>query len=196
MSNYRCYHFGNYYLSGIQQGIQAAHAQTNMAKFYRHATPQGYDKMLNTEQVNMFWSWTGSPTMICLNGGNWQNLTDSKNFLMNTGSPSLSERYPFATFSEDQASLSGMLTNVAIVLPEKIWGAFNALVRGKKYSYQTDRGTRRNTYGTFAHFYDYAQTDSDVPEASALALYEEQHGHITVEDAMLIDFMRGFRLAS
>ena len=105
--NYRCYHFGNFYLSSIQQGIQSAHAQTNM--FLK------YDKGQSTHSTVLY-EWAKNPTMICLNGGMNSDLVRLEHHLNQ-----YNDKYPFASFREDEDALDSILTNVAIILPDTIY---------------------------------------------------------------------------
>jgi hypothetical protein len=100
----RCYHFGNYYLSQIQQGIQAAHAQMEM--FVKYQAP--------SEQRDMLYDWAENhKTMVCLTGGNSAALAEITGTLHQLS-------YPNVMFSEDENSLNGALTNVAVVVPTSV----------------------------------------------------------------------------
>lgn len=110
----RAYFFNNMYLSSIQQGIQAAHAVTELAVKYQRCgdgfTPAG----------TMFYNWAENhKTMILLNGGYASNLQDLYDFihagLVNEKS------YPYAKFHESEDAMGGMLTSVGVVLPAKIY---------------------------------------------------------------------------
>lgn len=108
MSNeYRCYHFGNFYLSSIQQGIQSAHAQTNMFLAY----PRG-----SGTKSDILYEWARSPTMVCLNGGAAGNLLELQHLL-----ELHNDKYPHATFFEEETALQGCITNVGIILPKHIY---------------------------------------------------------------------------
>jgi len=127
----RCYHFGNFYLSQIQQGIQSAHAQMELfvkyknidfAQYvaenpYRSAAeyPSMYERRVS-KHVQLFDWAQNHKTMICLNGGMYSDLQDILKVVDNDDNP-----YPWASFKEDQNALAGMLTNIAIVLPEDVY---------------------------------------------------------------------------
>ena len=99
----RLYTFGNYYLSSIQQGIQAGHAAVEL-----------FNKYENSEQLNTVKDWAKNhKTMVCLNGGNNTALKEIRDLFENETNP-----YPWTSFYEDNDSLNGTLTCVAIVLPE------------------------------------------------------------------------------
>jgi len=107
----RIYHFGNFYMSSIQQGIQSAHAQTEMALKYLNNF-DGID-----EQVRLYKDWAVNyKTMICLNGGMNSSLCNIKDTFDDITNP-----YPWISFRESEEAMGGMLTNVAIVLPEFIY---------------------------------------------------------------------------
>lgn len=113
---FRIYHFGNMYLSSIQQSIQAAHAQTEMALKY---APE------DTKISCIWYQWArNNKTMICLNAGYNSNLVQIKSLFEQTNNP-----YPFSHFYESEEALAGILTNVCIVLPEKIFKTANLLRR-------------------------------------------------------------------
>lgn len=107
---YRFYAFGNYYLSSLQQGLQAGHCVSEM--FVQHAGN-------NTKaKITMDWG-KHHKTMVLLNGGNSGSLATLFNFfkeLKRKGMP-----YPFVCFHEDEVSLGGALTDVAIILPDSIY---------------------------------------------------------------------------
>lgn len=103
----RCYHLCNFYLSSIQQGIQSAHSQMELFVKYE------IDSLQKTSLVE----WAKfHKTMIVLNGGMLSDMVKSLEFL-NTDE----NIYPWAPFNESEEALGGILTNIAIVLPEKIY---------------------------------------------------------------------------
>lgn len=133
----RCYHFGNYYLSSIQQGIQAAHAQ--MELFNKYKEIDLYDYALSTGSnppeyivrrsnlAKQLFEWsTKHKTMVCLSGGNNKDLLEIKELLTQN------DMYPWSYFCEDEDSLGAVLTNVAIVLPEEIYETAR-LIRERQY---------------------------------------------------------------
>jgi hypothetical protein len=113
----RLYTFGNYYLSSIQQGIQAGHAAVEL-----------FNKYENSEQLNTVKDWAKNhKTMVCLNGGNNANLKEIRDLFKNETNP-----YPWTSFYEDDDSLNGTLTCVAIVLPEIIYDIASK-IRSREY---------------------------------------------------------------
>lgn len=131
----RAYFFGNMYLSSIQQGIQAAHAVSEM--FIRN--PLGPDDSLIPVPGDLLWDWAKNhKTMILLNGGyaaTIQELTDFFN--------SANNLYPYAPFYEEEASLNGALTTVGIILPEKIY-SIAAAIRADSIPATAERYSLRN----------------------------------------------------
>lgn len=106
----RFYGFGNYYLSSLQQGLQAGHAAVDLYVKYHLAEQQ------NSQQV-MYADWAANhKTMVLLNGGNSADLQDLFNFLNTDENP-----YPFVKFHEDEVSLNNALTYVGMILPPKIY---------------------------------------------------------------------------
>lgn len=113
----RAYFFGNMYLSSIQQGIQAAHVVADM--FIKYKSDDG-------QQADMLIDWAENhKTMILLNGGYGETLRGLIEFFDNSENP-----YPWESFNEGKDSLDGALTDVGIILPEKIYDTA-ALIRGR-----------------------------------------------------------------
>jgi hypothetical protein len=115
----RAYCFTNYYLSSIQHGIQSAHALVMMAEKYRKAPYSGTAAARRKHQTSaMFWDWaTNHKTMVVLNVGNHADMRDAQELVINAEE---SHGYPCADFYEDNQSLHGLLTCVAIVIPEPV----------------------------------------------------------------------------
>lgn len=132
----RIYHFGNFYMSSIQQGIQAAHCQTEMSLKY---TYESLDEPDGTKELWHDWA-RYHKTMICLSGGMDINLQEIKQLMAQPENP-----YPWADFNEAQEAMAGMLTNVAIVLPEDIYEMAKN-VRSKKL-YFNGTGVWDTEYG-------------------------------------------------
>ena len=134
----RCYHFGNYYLSSIQQGVQSAHAQMELFNKYQEIDLYEYSEStgLNPPEhivrranlAKMLFDWSKHhKTMICLNGGNNKDLLEIKDLLTQN------DTYPWSYFCEDEDSLGSIITNVAIVLPEKIYSAAEKIRNKQAY---------------------------------------------------------------
>lgn len=103
----RCYHFNNFYLSGIHAGIQSAHSQTELAIKY------GFNKKQGDPKSEAYEDWAvNHKTMVVLNGGMQQSLAELLTFLDNPDNP-----YPWAYFCESEEALNNALTNIALVLP-------------------------------------------------------------------------------
>lgn len=120
----RIYTFTHFILSPIQQGIQASHAKDEMAAQFSN----GKD-----EASLMYQDWLKNhKTHIALNGGNTQTLSELYAFLLDEENP-----YPWTRFREDDETLGGLMTSVAIVLPEKIYEA-SAALRKKEIYYNSD----------------------------------------------------------
>ena len=103
----RNYHFNNYYLSNIQHGIQGEHASVELFIKYEN----------DSEQKCQLYDWAKNhKTVIGLNGGNNQSMNAIWNLIDNVENP-----YPYAKFNEDDDSLSGLMTNISIVLPDDIY---------------------------------------------------------------------------
>jgi hypothetical protein len=71
----------------------------------------------DSPQERMLYDWaTNHKTMIVLNGGFLSDMQEALGFFERPENP-----YPMATFYESEEALGGILTNIAIVLPEKIY---------------------------------------------------------------------------
>ena len=107
----RFYGFGNYYLSSLQQGLQAAHAAVDLAM--KCSQNRGSDDYHWRQYVD--WA-ENHKTMVLLNGGNSADLQDLFDFL-----DTHENMYPYVKFHEDEVSLNGALTYVGMILPAKIY---------------------------------------------------------------------------
>jgi hypothetical protein len=61
-------------------------------------------------------------TMVCLSGGNNAALKEIRDLFKNE-----TNSYPWSSFYEDEQSLSGILTSIAIVLPDSIYDTASKL---------------------------------------------------------------------
>lgn len=105
----RFYGFGNYYLSSLQQGLQAAHVIADIA-----ASCISED---NSPEYKQFIEWADNhKTIVLLNGGNSDDLFQLFDFFDTIDNP-----YPFDMFNEDEASLMRAATCVGIIVPEEIY---------------------------------------------------------------------------
>lgn len=114
MTEYRCYTFTHFMLSSIQQGIQSGHAAMELVNKY-------YDPEVTYEQdeynFEIVLDWIrDNKTIVCLNGGNSESMIELVQFLNTYKNP-----FPWVTFHEDENSLEGILTSIAIILPDRIY---------------------------------------------------------------------------
>jgi len=97
-------------LSGIQKGIQGGHALVEMG----------------LKEHPLFKEWAKKhKTVIFLEGG-FQTDLEEAILVLEEHSGGLGEwpaRFPWAAFREDEETLYGALTAVAVILPEKIYNA-------------------------------------------------------------------------
>lgn len=107
----RLYTFTNFYMSDIQKGIQTQHACADLFVKYQR----------ESKCKTVLYDWAKNhKTTIVLNGGNAQSLHDLYLRLL----PLCDYLdYPICKFHEDQQSLNGCLTCVAIVVPESTYNA-------------------------------------------------------------------------
>lgn len=153
----RCYHFGNYYLSSIQQGIQASHCQMELFVKYPQIDLTKFFGMSNAEHIvrsanlaNTLFVWAKHhKTMVCLNGGNNKDLHEIKVLFEQDNNA-----YPWSYFCEDEDSLGSVLTNVAIVLPEKIYDAAEK-IRNNQASFSDNSLYANVEHGFIDNFTDF-----------------------------------------
>lgn len=107
---YRFYGFGNYYLSSLQQGLQAGHC---VAELF----------VQNVDEKNksaIVYDWAANhKTMVLLNGGNSGSLQELYDFFSQLKRDGMD--LPFVKFHEDQVSLGGALTYVGMIVPSYIY---------------------------------------------------------------------------
>lgn len=159
------------YLSSIQQGIQAAHAQVQLVKKYA-----------DDPRVQ---NWVDSPTTICLNGGSSIHMHELKDFF------EMYSTLPWTYFREDAYSLEGILTNVCILVPEHVSMAYSLLVKNNEYLVDGE-------YVEFDSLEDYfAGVDFNVTSETSQAYYEfvEEYAELNIFDVLLSDRLRTFKLA-
>jgi hypothetical protein len=118
-NNYRCYHFSNMYLPSLHAGIQSQHCLAEMfVKYMIDSTPQ-----INKRRRTLRKWAIEDKTTIVLNGGMSGQLKEIAELFESEENP-----YPWATFSETEFALNGALTNVGIILPEKVY-AYDKLLQ-------------------------------------------------------------------
>lgn len=114
----RAYFFQNFYLQGIHAGIQSQHTTAELFIKYRGGNTLE-DFKSNLSKNALLYDWAENhKTTIVLNGGMQCDLEEIKGLLSSEENP-----YPWAFFNEADFSLNGALTNVGIILPEKIYNA-------------------------------------------------------------------------
>ncbi|AGH32211.1 hydrolase [Vibrio phage 11895-B1] len=110
-NNYRCYHFANMYLPALHAGIQSQHC---LAEMFVKYLPEYF--IVGKGMILADWA-KNHKTTIVVNGGMSGHLQEIKDLFTSQENP-----YPWASFSETEYALNGALTNVGIILPEKIYG--------------------------------------------------------------------------
>ena len=137
---YRFYGFGNYYLSSLQQGLQAGHCIGEL--FAQHVEEK------NKSATVYDWA-TNHKTMVLLNGGNSNSLQELYNFFNQLKEASMD--LPFVKFHEDEASLSGALTYVGIIVPSFVYDLAavsrgQIMEPGQKFSWDKQLGYKLNEF--------------------------------------------------
>ncbi len=111
----RAYFLCNSWLSGIQKGIQGAHALTELVMGLNNETP---------DFSKTFYKWAKDhKTMIFLEGGSQENLMDWIDFLNTQDEDKV---IPYNLFQEDEESLNECVTAVVIIAPGHICEAVDA----------------------------------------------------------------------
>lgn len=103
MEELRLYSFQNMYFSGIHAGIQTAHTIAEIS--------------LQTEEKNSYKEWAYKhKTIVILNGGMEKDLWDLYEFLDTNDNP-----FMWDYFQESKEAANEALTNISIILPERIF---------------------------------------------------------------------------
>lgn len=110
----RCYNINCMYLIGIHAGIQSGHAQKEVSLKYlvkkaHEQGPQAVDYLTDYLENHK--------TVVVLNGGMYGDLLKVEKLLGKPGNTS----FAWAAFRESEYALNGLLTNIAIILPEYIY---------------------------------------------------------------------------
>lgn len=109
----RLYSFVNFYLSDMQKGIQTGHAAVDLVREYVPDEPE----TVSQNHLNMVADWADNhKTFIVLNGGNNAGLKAAVGIINDID-------LPWTCFYEDQDSLGGILTCIAVVVPENYFNA-------------------------------------------------------------------------
>lgn len=107
----RLYSFVNFYLSARQGGIQTGHASVRLLRKYAKLGEAWSYKL---DMVN---DWADNhETYIVLNGGPMTGVKGALDIIEKC-------EYPFSPFYESGEALGGILTCVAVVLPETVYNA-------------------------------------------------------------------------
>ena len=126
----RAYFWGNFYLSSIQQGIQALHTLGNM--FVK------YDQIDSGGKQSMIYEWADKhKTVVVMNGGDSADLHEIAHIVAGQN------RYPWATFTEE--GITDALTCVGLVVDEKMVDYVNEVRSARREKRRFDFGERLDT---------------------------------------------------
>lgn len=115
----RLYSFVNYYLSPLQHGLQTAHCVGDILTKYRRFADMDPANQNNLELAAKAEEWAEyHKTIIICNGGNSLSLSDLYSTLTEYEAKF---KLPIVRFYEDEQSLNGALTSVAIVVPAQFY---------------------------------------------------------------------------
>lgn len=133
----RCYHLNNFYLGGIHAGIQSAHAQHELMLKYVDPTAIIVKTPFHGLQAENYLEWAREhKTIIVLNAGMQAQLKEWTEFLCRQ-----SHSYAWAPFYEEEDALNGALTNVALVLPARIYQQAREITNGFNKPRRSDGST-------------------------------------------------------
>lgn len=116
---YRCYYFGNRYMSSIQQGIQSNHATSELFRTHPY---EGNHLNAEVWSCEHLYTWAKTPTVILLEGGGSRRdgISGTMNqyeWMLRTLGRFLN--YPVASFREPE--MEDCLSSVGIVVPDEIY---------------------------------------------------------------------------
>lgn len=110
----RLYSLVNFYLSGMQVGIQTGHAAVDLVRKYSSFTDLQAGR-ITEQEMGLTHEWADHhKTFICLNGGDSDGLREATEIIAKSG-------YPWAEFKEP--GLQDIRTCTVVVLPECIFAA-------------------------------------------------------------------------
>lgn len=147
--NMRCYHLNNFYMGGIHAGIQSAHAQHELAMKYMGDAVVKSPHFVPAKEGYIEWA-TNHKTIIVLNAG---MQVDLKSWITKLESNSF-HSFAWAPFFEAEEALNGALTNIALVLPERIYGYAREVTRARNAGTQWIRKVNRIDDGVECRYYD------------------------------------------
>ncbi len=126
---YRLYTFVNHlYMNPKQWGIQTAHCVSTMSVAYKH----------NTEQHAAYLKWaTEEPTIIMCEGGNVAMLTALHQRLEVLAN---ALNLPIVKFHEDEQSLGGVITAVAVLVPDTLFNCQVTMENGTYFKREVPEG--------------------------------------------------------
>jgi hypothetical protein len=116
----RSYHFNNMYMHGIHAGIQSKHAgdEITLKTLAANSETQG------SYARDSYLDWMANhKTVVVLNAGMHGDLVKIDEFLTSQDNP-----YAWGSFRESAYALNHAMTNIAIILPEHIYGFKQAVL--------------------------------------------------------------------
>ena len=117
----RFYAFGNYYLSSLQQGLQAGHCIGDLS-----VQSVNLETKTITEKGMIYFTWANlHKVMVLLKGGNSQSLAEIYQRFQKFEQEGM--HLPYVKFHEDEQSLGGALTDVGIIVEAKYYETAYAL---------------------------------------------------------------------
>lgn len=129
----RGYFFTNMYLSGLQKGLQSAHAVHDAFVKYEDPTIDIFHPA-----YSLLWEWARHHrTMVILDAGYHEEIEDLATFFDTDDNP-----YPWEIVNEAEDALRGAATCVMIVLPEEIYKTAEKVRKGK---YKPDKDIEDDT---------------------------------------------------
>jgi hypothetical protein len=153
-TNFRLYSFVNgLYMSGIQHGIQTAHAVARMSVRYN-------DQKLFLSQIYKQWAQLDQ-TIVVLSAVNLAGLKEVSEVLH-----SYEDHFPVMDFFEDEESLGGIMTCTSIIVPQTIYDVipWRCAVRESEMNFVSDAAwvheseSGQRVYDTDHHMFNLINT--------------------------------------
>ncbi len=109
----RFYAWGNMYMSSIQQGIQSLHCVSEMYIKY-----SSIERSESIQNANLFEWGADHKTVVILNAGEMSALEKVEDLMSEVANP-----YAWASWRESPEAMNNALTNVGVILPERMYKA-------------------------------------------------------------------------
>ena len=142
----RFYTFNNFYMQGIQAGIQAKHSADELVTKFIFNKQHNRTNMNTTQLLKTVYE--KDKTAILLNGGGHGDLVRLTEFFDGLDN----NIYPYASFREEEEALNNAMTSVTAVFPELIFS--NDCLKGMVNSFLRENRLEDTTFENFVKITD------------------------------------------